>query len=38
MAPAMTARRDWRARHDIVLIDQRGAGRSNPLDCIRNLP
>jgi pimeloyl-ACP methyl ester carboxylesterase len=26
-------RRDLRARRDIVMIDQRGTGRSNPLDC-----
>ena len=33
MAAGLAGSSDWRAHHDIVLIDQRGTGRSNPLDC-----
>src|SRR5579883_3365958 len=33
MAPGLAAIGGWRAHHDIVLVDQRGTGRSNPLDC-----
>ena len=33
LAPGLARESDWRARRDIVLIDQRGTGRSNPLDC-----
>lgn len=33
LAPALAREWAWRARRDIVLIDQRGTGRSNPLDC-----
>lgn len=33
LAPGLSQTRAWRAVRDIVLIDQRGTGRSNPLDC-----
>jgi pimeloyl-ACP methyl ester carboxylesterase len=32
-APGLARSRAWRAKRDIVLIDQRGAGGSNPLEC-----
>ena len=33
LAPSYAAAQSLRAHHDIVLVDQRGTGRSNPLDC-----
>ncbi|HEV8579259.1 MAG TPA: alpha/beta hydrolase [Thermoanaerobaculia bacterium] len=33
-APGLAEARDVRQKREIVLVDQRGTGRSNPLDCV----